>query len=73
MAFFLAILLAAFMLLTPVDLIGRTQLFSMHMAQIVVLTTLCTPLILYGCPEIVLRPLTQMPGIREILGVLTLP
>src|ERR1700738_3396936 len=57
-AFFLAILLAAAMLLTPVDIIGRTQLFSVHMAQIVLLTTLCTPLLLYGCPEVLLRPLT---------------
>ncbi|MBV9258886.1 MAG: cytochrome c oxidase assembly protein [Ktedonobacteraceae bacterium] len=72
-AFFLAILIAAFMLLTPVDTIGRTQLFSVHMAQVVILTTLCTPLILYSCPEILLRPLTETPGIREILGVLTHP
>ena len=72
-AFFLAMLLAAVMLLTPIDTIGRTQLFSVHKSQIVVLTTFCTPLFLYSCPEILLRPLTEMPGIREILGVLTLP
>jgi putative membrane protein len=72
-AFFLAILLAAIMLLTPVDIIGRTQLFSVHMAQIVLLTTFCTPLLLYGCPEVLLRPLTLLPVVREILGALTLP
>ncbi len=72
-AFFLAMLIAAFMLLTPVDTIGRTQLFSVHMAQIVVLTTLCTPLILYSCPAVLLQPLAEIPGIREILRALTFP
>jgi cytochrome c oxidase assembly factor CtaG len=72
-AFFLAILLAAFVLLTPVDIIGRTQLFSVHMAQVVVLTTLCTPLILYSCPALLLQPLTEIPGIREIVKALTFP
>lgn len=72
-AFFLGILLAAIMLLTPIDIIGRTQLFSVHMAQIVILTTFCTPLLLYGCPEVLLRPLTLLPVVREILGALTLP
>jgi cytochrome c oxidase assembly factor CtaG len=68
-----AILLAAFMLLTPVDTIGRTQLFSVHMGQVVILTTLCTPLMLYGCPAVLLQPLNEMPGIREILRALTFP
>ncbi|MBA2395621.1 MAG: cytochrome c oxidase assembly protein [Ktedonobacteraceae bacterium] len=72
-AFFLGILLAAIMLLTPIDIIGRTQLFSVHMAQIVTLTTFCTPLLLYGCPEVLLRPLTLLPVVREIVGALTLP
>ena len=45
-AFFLAMLIVAFVLLTPIDTIGRTQLFSVHMGQVVALTTLCTPLLL---------------------------
>jgi putative membrane protein len=72
-AFFLAMLIAAFVLLTPIDTIGRIQLFSVHMAQVVVLTTLCTPLILYSCPVVLLQPLAEIPGIREILRVLTFP
>lgn len=72
-AFFLAVLIAAFVLLTPVDTIGRTQLFSVHMAQVVILTTLCSPLILYGCPAVLLQPLADIPGIREILHALTFP
>src|SRR5450759_3666233 len=46
-AFFLAILLAALMLLTPIDTIGRTQLFSVHMMQAIVLTTVCAPSVSY--------------------------
>src|ERR1019366_600037 len=72
-AFFVALLIAAFVLLTPMDAIGRTQLFSVHMAQIVILSTVCAPLLLYGCPAVVLQPLTEIPGIREILGALTFP
>jgi cytochrome c oxidase assembly factor CtaG len=72
-AFFVALFIAAFVLLTPVDAIGRTQLFSVHMAQIVILSTICAPLLLYGCPAVLLRPLTEIPVIREILGALTFP
>jgi putative membrane protein len=72
-AFFFAILIAAFVLLTPVDTIGRTQLFSVHMGQVVVLTTLCAPLILYGCPAVLLQPVAEVPGIRAILRALTFP
>lgn len=72
-AFFLALLIAAFVLLTPVDTIGRTQLFSVHMAQIVVLSTICAPMILYSCPAILVQPLAAIPGIREIVRALTFP
>jgi len=72
-AFFVAILIAAFVLLTPVDTIARTQLFSVHMAQAIILTTLCTPLILYGSPAILLRPLIELPVIRAIVRLLTMP
>ncbi len=72
-AFFLAILIAASMLLTPIDTIGRTQLFSIHMMQAVVLTTVCTPLILFGSPAILLRPLIELPLLRVIVRPLTMP
>ena len=72
-AFFLAILLAALMLLTPIDTIGRTQLFSVHMMQAIVLTTVCAPLILFASPAALLRPLTELPLLRTVVRLLTMP
>src|SRR5690242_9109945 len=51
-AFFSAIVLAALLLLTPIDTISRTQLFSVHMLQAVTLITVCTPLLLLGCRDV---------------------
>jgi cytochrome c oxidase assembly factor CtaG len=72
-AFALAILLMALMLLTPIDTIARTQLFVAHMSQIVILTTLCSPLILYACPAWLLRPFFESRASRPIARVLTQP
>lgn len=72
-AFVLAVLLMALVLLTPIDTIARTQLFSFHMAQIVILTTLCSPLLLYACPGWLLQPVLDHPGSRLIARVLTQP
>ncbi len=72
-AFFLAILLAASLLLTPIDTIGRTQLFSVHMMQAVVLTTLCAPLILFALPAVLLRPLIELPLLHTVVRLLTMP
>ncbi len=71
--FFSAIIISALVLLTPVDTIARTQLFSVHMAQLVILTTLCAPLILFGCPASLLRPLIELPVIGGILRAITRP
>jgi len=72
-AFFTAIGIMALVLLTPIDTIARTQLFSVHMAQLVLLTTLCAPLILFASPAALLRPLVQLVGVRSIVRVLTHP
>lgn len=72
-AFFSGIIIAAFLLLTPVDTIGRTQLFSVHMAQVVTLTTLCAPLLLLGSPAILLQPLIERPVIKQVIRLLTHP
>jgi cytochrome c oxidase assembly factor CtaG len=72
-AFFFAIIISALVLLTPIDSIARTQLFSVHMAQAVILTTLCVPLILFGCPASLLQPLLKLPVVRNIVRVLTRP
>jgi len=67
------ILLAALLLLTPVETIGRTQLFFIHMTQVVLLTTVCTPLIMGGCTEELLRPLVEIPVVRNIVLTLIRP
>jgi cytochrome c oxidase assembly factor CtaG len=72
-AFFVGMLLAALVLLTPIDTIGRTQSFIIHIAQVVVLTTVCVPLILIGCPARLLRPVAEQPIVRSILNVLMRP
>jgi putative membrane protein len=72
-AFFSAIILAALLLLTPIDTIARTQLFSVHMLQAVLLITVCTPLILLGCRDVVLRPLLELPVVHAIVRMLTRP
>src|ERR1700737_496233 len=71
--FFAGILTAAFLLLTPVDTIARTQLFSVHMVQAILLITLCSPLILAGCPAVWLRPLLNQPIVRSVLRALLHP
>lgn len=72
-AFFLALVIAALLLLTPIDTIGRLQLFSVHMAQVVILTTICAPLLMAGCPEELLHPLVEIPVVSSILLTITRP
>ena len=72
-AFFSAIVVMALVLLTPIDTIARTQLFSVHIAQLVLLTTLCAPLILFGTPASLLQPLVELPVIRQIIQLFTRP
>ncbi len=72
-AFIAAIVLIALMLLTPVDMIARTQLFTAHMLQVVVLVTLCSPLLLYSCPPWLVQPLIDNHMTRPIVRFLTQP
>jgi putative membrane protein len=72
-AFFSAIVIMAIVLLTPVDTIARTQLFLMHMAQAVILTTVCAPLILVSCPSVLLEPLLRLPVVGPIVRTVTRP
>ncbi len=43
------------------------------MAQIVILTTICTPLIMAGCSEEILRLLVEMPVLGAVILTLTRP
>ncbi|HEV2236259.1 MAG TPA: cytochrome c oxidase assembly protein [Ktedonobacterales bacterium] len=58
----------ALTLITPLDTLGRTALFSAHMVQLMLLNTLVAPLLLLGLPEALaqraLRPLGRLarPG-----------
>ena len=72
-AFFVAIVIIALLLLTPVDTIARTQLFLAHMFQAVTLITVCAPLLLYACPAWLVQPLFANPFARPIVRVLTQP
>lgn len=72
-AFFGGIGFAALLVLSPINTIARTQLFSVHLAQIVLLTSVCAPLVLAGCPAPILCPLIEMPIVRNIMRFLTFP
>ncbi|GAC1470359.1 MAG: cytochrome c oxidase assembly factor CtaG [Ktedonobacteraceae bacterium] len=71
--FFAGCAILALLLLTPVDTIARTQLFSVHMAQAVTITTICAPLILGGCPAGLLRPILGVPVLRGLFRLVTAP
>lgn len=73
LAFVAAILLSAFVLLTPFDTVARMQLFAAHMVQAVVLTTLCAPLLLAACPHWLLQPVVEHPVLRPVLRAITHP
>jgi cytochrome c oxidase assembly factor CtaG len=72
-AFFASVLLIALVLLTPLNTIARTQLFLAHMIQAIILTTICAPLMLAGCPESVLKPVASSSVSRRLARFLTLP
>src|SRR5690242_8074452 len=72
-AFFAGIIIIALLVLSPINTIARTQLLSVHFAQVVILTSVCAPLVLAGCPAIVLRPLVEVPIVRNIMRFLTFP
>jgi cytochrome c oxidase assembly factor CtaG len=72
-AFFAGIVIVALLVFSPINTIARTQLFSVHLAQMVILTSVCAPLVLAGCPAILLRPLLKVPMVRNILRVFTFP
>lgn len=72
-SFVAAIALMAVVFLTPLDTIARTQLFSAHMVQAVILTTFCAPLLLFASPAWLLRPLLERPFVRRLAQALTQP
>ncbi len=63
-----AIALLLLTLISPLDALGNSYLFSAHMTQVVLLTTFCPPLLLLGLPDWLLSPLFQAGPLRRIMG-----
>lgn len=72
-SFGLAILCLVVVMLTPVDTIARTQMFVVHMAQLVLISTLAVPLLLLGSPHEIVTPLLEKPGLKRVIVSLTNP
>lgn len=72
-SFIVSILVMALLLLSPIDTIARAQLFSVHMFQAVMLTTVCAPLLIYACPGWLIQPLFEHPVFRPVARLLTQP
>lgn len=72
-AFFVGVAVLAFALLSPLDVLGDTYLFSAHMVQHMLLTMVFPPLLLVGTPGWLLRPLLRAPLVARVVRILTLP
>ncbi len=72
-AFFGGIAVAAVALLSPLDTVGDTYLFSAHMVQHMLLTMVVPPLLLLGTPGWLLRPLLRRPAVARVARGLTWP
>lgn len=71
--FSLAIFCLVVVMLTPIDTIARTQMFLVHMAQLVLISTLAVPFLLLGSPHEIVTPLLEKPGLKQIIVSLTNP
>jgi putative membrane protein len=71
--FVLAQLTLVLALLSPIDEIGDEYLFSAHMVQHLLLSTLWPPLLLLSLPDWLVRPLFQRGWFSAIASFLTLP
>lgn len=72
-SFAAAITVIAIVLLTPIDYIARTQLFTAHMMQAVALTTIAAPLMLESLPDWLIQPVVERPVMRQLFQFLTFP
>jgi cytochrome c oxidase assembly factor CtaG len=62
-----------FALVSPLDELGDTYLFSVHMLQHLLLALMAPALLIAGLPPARLRSLLQRPGIRRFEGILATP
>ncbi len=63
--FVTAIALIFLTLLSPLDTLGNRYLFSAHITQAFILTTVVPPLLLVGLPDWLLNPLFHWPPLRR--------
>lgn len=71
LSFYLGLLVLFAALESPLDTLGDTYLFSLHMAQHLLLVLVVPPLLLYGTPEWVLRPVLDLPVAGAVARRLT--
>lgn len=72
-AFLLGMLLMFLALVSPLDELGDTYLFSAHMIQHLFLTIISPPLLLLGIPEWLAKPLLHNRAIFWLARIVTLP
>ena len=72
-AFMLGVGLMFLALVSPLDELGDSYLFSAHMVQHLFLTIVGPPLLLIGTPEWFIRPIIRNRALFAILRFLTLP
>jgi putative membrane protein len=73
LAFTGGVLAIFFALVSPLDDLGDTYLFSAHMIQHLMLTLLAAPLLILGTPGWMLRPLLDHRFIRPVFRTLVSP
>jgi cytochrome c oxidase assembly factor CtaG len=72
-AFLSGVLIMFLALVSPLDELGDSYLFSAHMVQHLCLTILGPPLLLLGTPEWMVKPVLQNKVISKVAKVLTYP
>ncbi|HET7770248.1 MAG TPA: cytochrome c oxidase assembly protein [Chloroflexota bacterium] len=71
--FYLAILVLALALLSPLHALGERYLLTAHMVQHLAVTQVAAPLLLLGLPGWLLRPLFRLAPIRQLASRLLIP
>lgn len=72
-AFLTGMLIMFLALVSPLDELGDSYLFSAHMVQHLFLTIICPPLLLLGTPEWLVKQIFENKAIFRVAKVLTYP
>lgn len=72
-SFLLGMLIMFLALVTPLDELGDSYLFSAHMLQHLCITMVGPPLLLVGTPEWFIKPIVRNPVLFSIAKFLTMP